>query len=144
MHKKLIKDIIEKRDTETMHELESFVVEMIDDLKVRDYRKYKELEYKLYKIVYGNHLTNELAHKWVAKMENKDGTIGEHWAYEQTSQYADKFDKCDFYAILNMVYSDFYNQKFDTSTYIELAKDWLGDKDVDDGKALRYYMFVVC
>ena len=42
-----------------------------------------------------------------------------------------------------MMYSDYYNQKFDTNKYIELAKDWLNDKDVGDGKTLKYYMLVV-
>lgn len=143
MHKKLIKDIVAKKDTETMYELECFVIDLIDEIKAKDRQRYKELEYKLYKIVYGEHLNEELAHKWVAKMENKDGTKGEHWTYEQTSQYADKLNKCDFYVALNMVYSDFYNPKFDLATYIELAKDWLNDKDVGDGKLLKYYMFVV-
>lgn len=50
----------------------------------------------------------------------------------------------DFYAALNMVYSDYYNPKFDTSIYVELAKDWLNDKDIDGAKLLKYYYFVVC
>lgn len=50
----------------------------------------------------------------------------------------------DLYAVLNMVYSDFYNPKFDTSIYIELAKDWLKDKDIEGSKLLKYYYFVVC
>lgn len=143
MHKELIKKIIEKGTPEDMECLKDIVLGLFDHIKICDRGEYKELEYKLYKIVYGEHLNEELAHKWVAKMENKDGTKGEHWTYEQTSQYADKLNKCDFYVALNMVYSDFYNPKFDLATYIELAKDWLNDKDVDDGKLLKYYMFVV-
>lgn len=60
-------------------------------------------------------------------MENKDGTKGEHWTYEQVVQLVKdkgiKYDPCDFYAALNMIYSDHYNSKFDTSVYVELAKD---------------------
>ena len=77
-------------------------------------------------------------------MQNKDGTTGEHWSYEQTSPLAEQYDKWDFYAVLNMIYSDYYNPRFDTNTYISLAKDWLNDKDVGSGKTLRYYMYVVC
>lgn len=29
-------------------------------------------------------------------------------------------------------------------SYVELAKDWISDKDVGDGKTLKYYMCVVC
>ena len=76
-------------------------------------------------------------------MENKDGTKGQHWSVDQTSQYAGEFNKWDWYAVMNMMYSDYYNQKFDTNTYVELAKDWLNDKDVGYGKTLKYYMLVV-
>ena len=41
-----------------------------------------------------------------------------------------------------MVYSDYYNTKFDINVYIELAKDWLHDMDINN-KVLKYYYFVV-
>lgn len=60
-------------------------------------------------------------------MSNKDGTHGPHWSIEQTRQVQRErniaADEWDFYAILNMMYSDYYNPKFDTGTYIDLAKD---------------------
>lgn len=117
---------------------------MIDCLKILDHDMYKHVEYKLYKMVYGEHLSKELAHKWVSKMENKDGTRGAHWTMEQTDQYAGTHNKCDWYAVMNMIYSDYYSPKFDTATYIELAKDWINDADVEEGKTLRYFMHVVC
>jgi hypothetical protein len=104
---------------------------------------YKKIEYKMYKMVYGEHLNDELARKWVSCMDNKDGTKGEHWTYEQTSQFAGNHDKWDWYATLNMMYSDYYSQHFDTHVYVELANDWLADTDVGAGKTLRYYWFVV-
>ena len=76
-------------------------------------------------------------------MKNKDGTDGEHWKIEQTSQYAGNYDKYDFYVVMNMMYSDYFNPKFDESTYAQLAKDWLDDKDIED-KLLNYYYYVVC
>ena len=44
---------------------------------------------------------------------------------------------------MNMMYSDHYNVRFDTSTYIELSKDFIKDKDVKDYKILNYYLHVV-
>lgn len=79
-------------------------------------------------------------------MENKDGTRGQHWTMEQTSQFADGFNKYDFYAALNMIYSDYYNPKFDTNTYVELAKDWLCDEDAElqyGEKLSAYYESIV-
>jgi hypothetical protein len=144
MHRKLIKDIIARKDQVDMEELECVVIELIDDLKLRDHDLYKRVEFKLYKMVHGEHLNEELATRWVSRMENKDGTIGEHWTKSQTDQYSGSYNKCDWYAAMNMAYSDYYNPKFDTNTYIDLAKDFLGDKDATEGKMLRYYMFVVC
>ena len=144
MHKILIPKIIESGKPEDMECLEHIVLEMVDRLKLIDHDMYKHIEHKLYKMVYGNHLSKELAHKWVSQMENKDGTTGEHWSYEQTSQYAGNYDKNDWYAIMNMMYSDHYNTRFDVATYVELAKDWFVDKDAENGKTLNYYLHVVC
>ena len=87
--------------------LEKIMIELIDDLKIIDHDKYINIEHKLYKMVYGEHLNNELAHKWVASMQNKDGTHGEHWSMDQTDQYAGHYNKADWYAAMNMVYRFF-------------------------------------
>ena len=144
MHKVLISKIIEEGKSEDMRCLEHVMVEMIDKIKHIDHDMYKKVEHKLYKLVYGEHLSKELAHKWVSNMENKDGTKGGHWTYEQTSQYAGSYDKNDWYAIMNMMYSDYYNTRFELTTYIEMAKDWFADKDGNEGKTLNYYLNVIC
>lgn len=144
MHKKLIKDIIARADRTDMEKLEYIMCEALEDLKRKDLTCYKHVKHKLYKIAYGDHLNEELAYEWVSSMENKDGTIGEHWNKSQTDAYAGDYNKWDWYAAMNMAYSDHYNPKFDTTMYIEFAKDWIDDKDVDEGKTLRYYMYVVC
>ena len=81
-------------------------------------------------------------------MKNKDGSCGPHWTWEQVAQVVRdkglKVDLSDFYASLNMVYSDYYSAKFDLSHYIELALDWMSDSDVGEDKLLNYYFFVVC
>ena len=143
MYKNLIKKIIENGRQTDIEYLECLLDDFVHDLKTENYTKYKSIELDLYKMAYGEHLNEELALEWVSEMENKDGTKGQHWSVDQTSQYAGEFNKWDWYAVMNMMYSDYYNQKFDTNTYIELAKDWLNDKDVGDGKTLKYYMLVV-
>lgn len=146
MHRKNIERIIESNDNTKMHKLKDLLLCLIDDLKGTDYHKYLMYEYKIHTIAYGEHLGKELAEHWVSCMENKDGTKGEHWTYDQVAQLIrDKGIKCDvsdFYAVLNMVYSDYYNTKFDINVYIELAKDWLHDMDINN-KVLKYYYFVV-
>lgn len=143
MHRKLIKELVTRKDKFDMEELECIMNYMIDNLKKYDYDSYNRIEYKLYKLVYGNHLCEELAYKWVASMENKDGSKGEHWSIEQTSQYAGTHNKYDWYVAMNMAYSDYFNSSFDVTTYVKLAKDWLTDKDVHADKILKYYFFIV-
>lgn len=62
---------------------------------------------------------------------------------DQTNQYAGMHNKPDWYAAMNMAYSDYYNPKYSTADYIELAKDWLNDQDVGKDKMLKYYLYVV-
>ena len=144
MHTKLIDKIINDGTTKDMEHLKDIFIEVIDDLKHKDYDEYKEVEHRLYKIVYGDNLNDELAHKWVKSMKNKDGTVGEHWSVDQTSQYAGMHHKYDWYAIMNMMYSDYYSPRFDTNTYVDLAKDWFNDKDGHHSKTLDYYLDIIC
>lgn len=143
MHIELIDKIIQNSNDEDMECLRKILISLMDDLKYTDYDKYKKIELKLYKRVYGEHLNEELAKSWVADMENKDGTKGEHWSLEQTNQYAGNYNKYDFYAVANMMRSDYYNPKFEEASYLQMAKDWLDDKDVGDCKTLKYYMYIV-
>lgn len=146
MHTENIQKIVDSGDSKKMHELRDVLVNLIDDLKTQDYYRYVQYEHWIHSILYGEHLGKDLAECWVSKMKNKDGTTGQHWTYEQVSQVMRekgmKCDTSDFYAVLNMVYSDYYNSKFDLNTYIELAKDWLNDEDVKD-KVVKYYYYVV-
>ena len=144
MHRKLISEIVHKGKASDMECLAYIMENMIDDLKHTDHHKYKAVEHKLHTLVYGEHLSEDLAHHWVAHMENKDGTYGEHWTMDQTNQFAGNHNHCDWYAVMNMIYSDYYNPKFDTNTYVELAHDWINDADVGEGKTLKYYLYVVC
>ena len=89
------------------------------------------------------HFTEETAKHVVSKMLNKDGSVGEHWTYEQTSSVLKsegfKFEEADWYYVLNMMYSDYYKSGRTDETYIGLAKDFLDDADAPEGKAKRYY-----
>ena len=144
MHiKEMIHAIVEHGRPEDMDCLSEILTDLIYDLKHTDRGYYHAIEYKLHTMAYGEHLTEDMAKDWVAHMSNKDGSCGEHWTMEQTNQYAGQHHHADFYAVLNMMYSDYYSSKFTTEEYVHLANDWLNDKDVPYGKTLRYYMYVV-
>ena len=146
MHKEHIKHIIEHGTTSQMIELRDVIVNVVDYLKCNDYDEYLCTEYEINKIAHNGHIGEDVAKCWVSKMQNKDGTKGEHWSMEQVANVIKekgiKYELTDFYTVLNMMYSDYYNSRFDTATYIDLAKDWLEDKDIEGCKLLKYYYFV--
>ena len=89
-------------------------------------------------------LTEEQAKEYVAHMQHKDGSNGEHWTLEQTksfqashSDYA-SINALDFYVAINMMYSDYYKPAYTVENYATLAKDFLTDKDAPANKVVRY------
>ena len=94
------------------------------------------------------HLTLEDAKRWTSKMQNADGTTGSHWTLEQTQDVAKQrnitCDPNDFWAVMNMMYSDYCQvakrQSVDTpGFYADMAKAFLEDTDAVDGKAYLYW-----
>ena len=93
------------------------------------------------------------AREWVSKMENEDGTRGPHWTMDQTTKVMEqrgiKEDPVKFYAVLNMMYSDFCEvaKKVNANSmdfYAEMAKAFLKDKDVGaQDKLAAYYEYIV-
>lgn len=94
------------------------------------------------------HLSRDEAEKWCKNMVNADGTKGPHWTLDQTSsamsQRGINCDKADFFAAMNMMYSDYCmvaraysadNQNF----YADMASAFLNDKDAVPGKIVEYH-----
>ncbi len=54
-------------------------------------------------------LTRETAETWVRDMQNADGSNGEHWSYDQTTQVLKQrgigCEPAEFYAIMNAMWS---------------------------------------
>ena len=77
----------------------------------------ERLKIERHEAMYGPHFNEECALKAVSKMENEDGSRGEHWSLEEATSIAnqyginlksEKFNKYDWYVALNMVRSDYY------------------------------------
>lgn len=119
---------------------------------------HKMFRTKAYEQEYGPHFNEEQARKAVNKMENEDGTRGPHWSIEETTSLANqfgvslnnKFNRYDWFVALNMIYSDYYKVLVNITNsntpkhYVEFAKAWLNDKDIDEGKMWYYYIYVMC
>lgn len=111
-----------------------------------------------YEAEHGPHFNEEKARKAVSKMENEDGSRGPHWSLEEATALANqhgvrldsKFNKYDWCVALNMIYSDYYKvivsltNSNNTKHFVEFAKAWLQDKDIDEGKMWYYYIYIMC
>lgn len=128
--------------TETMEELTELVDDFVEEVK--ELHKEKAEDFILMvDLLLNPHFSKKTAEYVVSKMKNKDDSYGEHWDYETTTRVLEAkgydFKPCDWYYVLNMMYSDYYKSGRSDDTYIELAYDFLNDEDAPDGKAKRYY-----
>ena len=94
--------------------------------------------------------TEDDAKEWTARMENTDGTTGQHWPMEQTTAVMVSkgyhYDPAVWYAAMNMVYSDYFSvaKKHGVNTvefYADMAEAFLDDKDAGgpEEKISAYY-----
>lgn len=112
----------------------------------------------MYEAINGPHFDEEHARLAVEGMENEDGTNGPHWTVEETTSVAnqiginlrsEKHNKWDWYVAMNMMYSDYYKAvtamtgNANTKHFAELAKAWISDKDIEDGKMWHYYVYLM-
>lgn len=95
----------------------------------------------------------EAAKEWTQNMQNEDGTSGPHWSVEQAKQIMAQrnlsLNPAEFYAALNMIYSDFspvakkHGLGGSLDFYVDMAKAFLNDKDAAPGKLSNYYNSIV-
>lgn len=97
-------------------------------------------------------LTEDMAHEWMEGLHNEDGTRGAHWTMDQVKQVMGqkgvKGDPLEYWVILNSLYSDYCgvlkkHNANNMDVYVDMAKAWIEDKDAMEGKAARYFQYVV-
>ena len=132
-----------KADMETLTELTGDFLE-----KIR--AKEPEVDKLITKIdlMLNPDFTKETAEYAVSKMKNEDGTEGGHWDYDTTTSVLKSkgydFNPCDWYYVLNMVYSDYFSKDQPDEYSFKLAYDFLKDKDAPVGKAKKYFLAMHC
>lgn len=137
MNDYIIKNITEKNS-------KTYLIRVLNELENKDDDLYREIEDDIYHELYGCHFTDFTLEKAFEKMVNEDGTKGGHWTIEQTTSVANQYridvDKYDWCYVMNMIYSDYYGcVSDDVSTYANLAKRFIFDKDAPEGKAYLYF-----
>lgn len=85
------------------------------------------------------------------KLQNEDGTTGPHWSYDQATnlmrQKGYNFEPVEFYAALNIMYSDYCKvaKKLNVNTvdfFASMAEAFLDDKDAVKDKMAAYYAHI--
>ena len=102
---------------------------------------------------YSPKFDQQMADEWTSHMENEDGTNGAHWTFDQAKQVMAQrslgYDPYEFWAALNMIYSDYVKvaKKFGVGDkidfYVDMAKAFLDDKDAGPDKLAKYYKYIV-
>ena len=78
------------------------------------------------------------AEDWTSRMVNADGTKGPHWTLEQVKQIMAQRnipgDPAQFWAAINMIYSDYCKA---------ITRAFLDDEDANPDKLKLYYDHIV-
>lgn len=101
----------------------------------------------------GHHkMDQRTAVEWVNKMENSDGSRGEHFTMEQTERIRKNrgwdCDPLEFWVAMNAMWSDgaATAKKYGVDKieyWADRAKDFIKDKDAGPGKMMKYYKYIV-
>ena len=136
-----------------MEELTLEIDTDLAEMKVSCPDCYWKLCRTMHEVVYDSHFTEHLAKYAVSCMINDDGTTGEHFTPIESETLASgigidfnvvPFNKWDWYYVLNMKYSDYYKYlTTNKDAYVNTAKLFLMDGDVPEGKAYKYWAYVV-
>lgn len=115
------------------------VMKSVGEMRYSNQDAYIKAMLMMHESVFGKHFSENLAKHAVAEMENVDGSRGEHWTLAQTNQLLTsqnlKYNKYDFYYLLNMLHSDFSKiLGEDSKTYLNMAKAYIDDPDAKDSK----------
>lgn len=130
-----------------------------------DYADYGYDDYRDYRGMrdYGDDKPEKLKkkdlHEWKRKLQNADGTIGEHFDANHIMSTAERmgiryngYDEKELVMVANMLYSDYCDalkpyipMDKEVMAYTKLAKAWLEDEDAPEGseKLALYYKCIV-
>lgn len=141
-YKELIKKFIDDASEEDMEMLTCKTDKFVEEVREKHPEMVDKFLLKL-ELLLNPSFSKDTAKYAVAKMKNKDGTTGEHWDYATTTKVLESkgydFKPCDWYYVLNMIYSDYFKSGRSEDTYIEMAHDFLSDEDSPENKAKKYY-----
>ena len=125
------------------------VCEMMEHLENCDKQMYSEMNNKLYILMNGEHLNEDMANDWVSKMAFEQG---QPMTKEQTDTLAKQagvdfnmanFNCWDWYAVVNLGVSIMYDFASTAEDYADFALGFFKDPSAKQGKAYNYYKYLI-
>ena len=149
MHEKYINDIIMSNDNSKMEDLKCVLLDAIKYIEKVDANVYNKIEDDIYEIANGHIIDEEMARKWVSKMQPSG-----RWTLEEIedikSRYDTPMDVIPLYAIMNMLYSDMgdiIGEDINDDVlrnYVKGAEDWYYDADSNKTEDEKLYYYLKC
>ena len=138
--KKYIRKIVDEGNNDEMEKLSDILVEVTELIKKYDEDKYKEYKLCLYKMAYGDEMTEETAIECVKKMK----PYGIRWQIDETEKMQrernlNDLRVPDFFYAMNQGFNDFRNVLGDNiENYVRYADNFINDEDARKDKVLAY------
>lgn len=130
---------------EDMIRLGEMMADVLYELKEYDEHEFEECEMELYKMAYGEVLSEEMAEEIISKMQ----PYHMHWSLQETKSVQQQMGMTgirdiDFWVVMNSAYND-YRDIFDDDLemYVKYSKDFIEDEDAKENKVFNYFTKIV-
>lgn len=137
----LIRKIVDEGDRSEMEKLSDILEEVIDLIKEYDEEAYSKYKMCLYKMAYGEVLSEDMADDIIRKMQ----PYGMKWTLNESEQIQRDFGledirPVDFWIVMNSAFNDFRNVFGDNlDTYVRYTQAFINDEDAKQGKIFLYF-----
>lgn len=142
MHiRKYIRKIVDDGSQQDMEKLADILEEVIEDMQEFDPQSYAKYEMCLYKMAYGEQLTEELAQEIVNKMK----PYGMRWTLDESEKIQrdygmENINPVDFFVVINSAFNDYRDLlQDDLSNYVKFTDAFINDEDAKKGKVFKYF-----
>ena len=139
--KEYIRKIVDDGSIEEMYNLSDILDELAHTVKQFDENLYNKYKMELYKMAYGDVLTEKMAKEIISNMR----PYGEKFSIEDSREIQDRFgmnniNDVDYWIVLNMSFND-YRDLFEDNIemYARFTRDFIEDEDAKKGKVFRYF-----
>ena len=139
MIKLYIDKIVENGKREDMDCLSDILIDLLYDLKERNYTEFKKYKNKLKGMAYDYKIDEDLAIEIVSNMT----PLGEYWNIDTIRSVVGNIDNIyDVYVVMNSLANDYKDviSLDDVDKYVGMTKAWIMDEDAPENKVWWYFV----